>query len=53
MRGEGGVCSCADANECAEVGAKNVGPAGAIQQAKLANVLSWARSVVVRRRAAS
>jgi len=53
MRGEGGVFSCSYANECAEVCPKNVDPAGAIQQAKLANVLSWARSFVVRRRAAS
>jgi len=49
FRGEGGVFSCSYANECSEVCPKNVDPSKAIQQAKLLNVLDWARSFVVPR----
>ena len=49
FRGEGGVFSCSYANECSEVCPKNVDPSGAIQQAKLLNVLDWAKGLVVRR----
>jgi fumarate reductase iron-sulfur subunit len=51
FRGDGGVFSCSFANECSEVCPKNVDPSGAIQQAKLLNVLDWARSFVVKREA--
>ncbi|MAE96671.1 MAG: succinate dehydrogenase/fumarate reductase iron-sulfur subunit [Deltaproteobacteria bacterium] len=49
FRDEGGVFSCSFANECSEVCPKKVNPAGAIQQAKLRNVLDWAASFVVKR----
>jgi fumarate reductase iron-sulfur subunit len=49
FRGDGGVFSCSYANQCSEVCPKGVDPAGAIQQAKLNNVIDWAKSFVVRR----
>jgi fumarate reductase iron-sulfur subunit len=49
FRGDGGVFACSYANECSEVCPKNVDPSKAIQQAKLLNVLDWARSFVVPR----
>jgi fumarate reductase iron-sulfur subunit len=49
MRDEGGLFACSFANECSEVCPKNVDPAGAIQQAKLGNVIDWATSFVVPR----
>ncbi len=49
FRGDGGVFSCSYANECSEVCPKDVDPSGAIQQAKLNNVLDWATSFVVPR----
>jgi fumarate reductase iron-sulfur subunit len=49
LRGDGGVFACSFANECSEVCPKNVDPSKAIQQAKLLNVLDWARSFVVPR----
>ena len=49
FRGDGGVFSCSYANECSEVCPKAVDPAKAIQQAKLLNVIDWARSFVVPR----
>jgi len=49
MRDEGGLFACSFANECSEVCPKNVDPAGAIQQAKLQNVVDWATSFVVPR----
>jgi fumarate reductase iron-sulfur subunit len=49
FRGDGGVFACSFANECSEVCPKNVDPSKAIQQAKLLNVLDWARSFVVPR----
>ena len=49
FRGDGGVFSCSYANECSEVCPKDVDPSGAIQQAKLNNVLDWAKSFVVPR----
>ena len=45
---EGGVFSCSYANECSVVCPKNVDPAAAIQQEKLASVVEWARSLVLR-----
>ncbi len=53
FRDEGGIFSCSYANECSEVCPKNVNPSGAIQQAKLNNVLDWAKSFVVPRRKSS
>jgi fumarate reductase iron-sulfur subunit len=50
FREEGGVFACSYANECSEVCPKHVDPSGAIQQAKLQNVLDWARSLVLPRR---
>ncbi len=50
LRDDGGVFSCSYANECSEVCPKGVDPAGAIQQAKLNNVLDWAKRFVVPRR---
>jgi fumarate reductase iron-sulfur subunit len=44
---EGGVFSCSYANECSVVCPKNVDPAAAIQQEKLASVVEWARSLVL------
>ena len=49
FRGDGGVFSCSYANECSEVCPKGVDPSGAIQQAKLNNVLDWATGFVVPR----
>ena len=49
FRDDGGVFSCSYANECSEVCPKNVDPAAAIQQAKLLNVLDWAKGFVVPR----
>ncbi len=49
FRDDGGVFSCSYANECAEVCPKGVDPSGAIQQAKLNNVLDWAKGFVVPR----
>jgi fumarate reductase iron-sulfur subunit len=49
FRGDGGVFSCSYANECSEVCPKSVDPAKAIQQAKLLNVIDWARSFVAPR----
>jgi fumarate reductase iron-sulfur subunit len=50
MRAEGGVFACSFANECSEVCPKNVDPSGAIQQAKLLNVIDWAKGLVMPRR---
>jgi fumarate reductase iron-sulfur subunit len=50
FREEGGVFACSYANECSEVCPKHVDPSAAIQQAKLQNVLDWARSLVLPRR---
>lgn len=50
FREEGGVFSCSYANECSEVCPKNVDPSAAIQQAKLLNVIDWAKSLVLPRR---
>lgn len=47
---EGGVFSCSYANECSVVCPKNVDPAAAIQQEKLASVVEWARSLILRPR---
>ena len=44
---EGGVFSCSYANECSVVCPKNVDPAAAIQQEKLASVVEWARSLAL------
>lgn len=49
FREDGGVFACSYANECSEVCPKNVDPAAAVQQAKLLNVLDWAKSFVVPR----
>jgi fumarate reductase iron-sulfur subunit len=49
FRGEGGVFACSFANECTEVCPKGVDPGYAIQEAKLLNVIDWARSLVVSR----
>jgi succinate dehydrogenase/fumarate reductase iron-sulfur protein len=49
FRGEGGVFACSYANECSEVCPKSVDPSKAIQQAKLLNVLDWAKGFVVPR----
>jgi fumarate reductase iron-sulfur subunit len=49
FRGDGGVFACSYANECSRVCPKHVEPAGAIQQAKLLNVIDWAKSFVVPR----
>ncbi len=53
FRDEGGIFSCSYANECTEVCPKGVNPSGAIQQAKLNNVVDWAKSFVVPRRKSS
>jgi succinate dehydrogenase iron-sulfur subunit len=50
FREEGGVFACSFANECSEVCPKHVDPSGAIQQAKLMNVIDWARGLVLPRR---
>ncbi len=49
FRDEGGVFACSYANECSNVCPKNVDPSAAIQQAKLMNVLDWAKSFVIPR----
>jgi succinate dehydrogenase iron-sulfur subunit len=49
FREDGGVFSCSYANECSEVCPKHVDPSAAIQQAKLLNVMDWAKSFVVPR----
>jgi fumarate reductase iron-sulfur subunit len=46
---QGGVFSCTYANECSVVCPKNVDPAAAIQQEKLASVVEWARGLVLSR----
>jgi fumarate reductase iron-sulfur subunit len=50
FREDGGIFACSFANECTEVCPKGVDPGYAIQQAKLLNVLDWARSLVLPRR---
>jgi len=49
FRDDGGVFSCSFANECSRVCPKHVDPAGAIQQAKLNNVIDWLTGIVLRR----
>ena len=49
FREDGGVFACSFANECTEVCPKHVDPGYAIQEAKLLNVIDWARSFVVPR----
>jgi len=49
FRGEGTVFECSFANECSEVCPKNVDPAAAINQAKLASVIDWAKGLVLPR----
>ncbi|MCH8824331.1 MAG: succinate dehydrogenase/fumarate reductase iron-sulfur subunit [Planctomycetes bacterium] len=47
MGAEEGVWGCAFVGECTEVCPKNVNPAGAIQQAKIASTKAWYRSVLL------
>ena len=49
FRDDGGVFACSFANECSRVCPKHVDPAGAIQQAKLTNVIDWMTGLVRRR----
>ena len=49
FREDGGVFACSYANECSTVCPKHVDPSGAIQQAKLNNVVDWVRGLVLRR----
>jgi fumarate reductase iron-sulfur subunit len=49
FRGEGTVFSCSYANECSEVCPKNVDPAAAVNQAKFAAVIDWAKGLVLPR----
>ena len=49
FREDGGIFSCSYANECSEVCPKHVDPSGAIQQAKLANVIDWVKGLVLER----
>ncbi len=49
FREDGGVFSCSFANECSEVCPKHVDPSGAIQQAKLRNVIDWVTGLVLPR----
>jgi fumarate reductase iron-sulfur subunit len=49
FRGEGTVFSCSFANECSEVCPKNVDPAAAVNQAKFAAVVDWAKNLVLPR----
>jgi fumarate reductase iron-sulfur subunit len=49
LRDEGGVFSCSYAGECSVVCPKHVDPSGAIQQAKLGNVVDWLSGLVLRR----
>ncbi len=44
---EEGVWGCAFVGECTEVCPKNVNPAGAIQQAKIASTKAWYKSVLL------
>ncbi len=52
FRGEGTVFSCSFANECSEVCPKNVDPAAAVNQAKLAAVVDWAKGLILPREGA-
>jgi fumarate reductase iron-sulfur subunit len=52
FREDGGVFSCSYAGECSEVCPKHVDPSGAIQQAKMVNVIDWLTGLVLRRGAA-
>ena len=47
MGAEEGVWGCAFVGECTEVCPKNVDPAGAIQQAKIASTKAWYKSVLL------
>ncbi len=49
FRDDGGVFACSYANECSTVCPKHVDPSGAIQQAKLNNVIDWVSGLVLRR----
>jgi fumarate reductase iron-sulfur subunit len=49
FREDGGIFACSYAGECSEVCPKHVDPSGAIQQAKLANVIDWLTGLVLRR----
>ncbi len=49
FREDGGIFACSYAGECSQVCPKHVDPSGAIQQAKLANVLDWVKGLVLRR----
>ena len=49
FREDGGIFACSYAGECSEVCPKHVDPSGAIQQAKLANVIDWLKGLVLRR----
>jgi succinate dehydrogenase/fumarate reductase-like Fe-S protein len=49
FREDGGVFACSYANECSVVCPKHVDPSGAIQQAKLNNVIDWVSGLVLRR----
>jgi fumarate reductase iron-sulfur subunit len=49
FREDGGIFACSYAGECSQVCPKHVDPSGAIQQAKLANVLDWLSGLVLRR----
>jgi fumarate reductase iron-sulfur subunit len=49
FRDDGGVFSCSYAGECSEVCPKHVDPSGAIQQAKMNNVIDWLTGLVLRR----
>jgi fumarate reductase iron-sulfur subunit len=49
FREDGGIFACSYAGECTQVCPKHVDPSGAIQQAKLANVLDWLKGLVLRR----
>ena len=47
FRGEGTVFACSFANECSEVCPKHVDPAAAVNQAKLAAVIDWAKGLIL------
>jgi fumarate reductase iron-sulfur subunit len=49
FRDDGGIFSCSYAGECSEVCPKHVDPSGAIQQAKMNNVIGWLKGLVLRR----
>jgi fumarate reductase iron-sulfur subunit len=53
FREDGGVFACSYAQECSNVCPKHVDPSGAIQQAKLGNVIDWVTGLVLRRGNAS